>query len=122
MSRIVTIETELRNPEGITRACRRLGLEEPIQGNYYFGGTYVKGAAVDLGPIDPTWKFGVIVQDNGKVAYDNYEEAWGKTATLHKFIQTYAIEMVHLEAERQGHHVNETAQADGGVVLEVATH
>jgi hypothetical protein len=32
MSHIVTIATEVRDPDAVVAACRRLGLPEPVQG------------------------------------------------------------------------------------------
>jgi hypothetical protein len=53
------------------------------------------------------------------VRYDNYGGRWGEQAQLDRFLQTYAVEKVKLEARKKGYQVTEQALADGAIKLQV---
>ena len=70
MSHIVTIKTEVRDAEAVRAACRRLGLEQPVQGTARLFEGEATGLLVKL----PGWTYPAVVDTaTGQVRYDNYE-------------------------------------------------
>lgn len=123
MSHMVSIKTRLACAEGIAAACRRLGLQAPEKGEHGFmDGNTAKGLVVKLDTIDSTFIMPLVVQENGELAFDNYKGKWGSLDTVDRFVQAYAVEMVHLEAHRQGHYVTEQPAEDGSIMLEVLSY
>src|SRR5215203_374677 len=114
MSHIVTICTEVRDREAVGRACRRLELAEPVDGEAKVFTTQKKGLLVRL----KDWEFPVVCDlASGKVEYDNYEGHWGDVNRLMTFLQIYAVEKAKLEARNRGHSVVEQPLADGSIKL-----
>ncbi len=116
MSHIVQIATEVRDPEAVAAACRRLGLPEPVQGT----ARLFEGEAAGLLVRLPGWLYPAVCDvATGAVRFDNYREAWGKREHLDRFLQAYAVERASLEARKRGHHVVEQALADGSIKLTI---
>jgi len=116
MSRIVTIEVEVRDLNAVKAACRRLGLKEPIHGKAKLFRTEAEGVIVKL----PEWRFPIVCDlPNGKVHYDNYEGKWGDQKYLDRFIQAYSIEKATLEARQKCYRVVEQSLNDGSVKLTI---
>lgn len=116
MSHIVTIKTELRDAEAVIAACRRLGLQEPVQGT----ATLFEGEASGLLVKLPDWLYALVVDTtSGQVKFDNYNGAWGDQKYLDAFMQAYAIEKAKLEARKRGHSVFEQPLPDGSVKLTI---
>jgi hypothetical protein len=117
LSHIVEITTEVRDPEAILAACRRLRLAHPTEQSVrLFSGT-VTGLAVSL----PDWHYPLVCQPtNGTLHYDNFEGRWGDERELNRFLQAYAVEKARLEARKQGHTVTEFLLADGSIRLSIA--
>jgi hypothetical protein len=114
LSHIVTIKTEVRDAEAVRAACKRLGLEEPVQGTARLFSGEVSGLLVKL----PGWLYPVVADlSTGQINFDNYEGAWGDPKHLDAFRQAYAIEKAKLEARKQGHSVHEQPLPDGSVKL-----
>jgi hypothetical protein len=114
VSHIVQIQAEVRDPEAVRAACRRLGLDEPEHGTVRLFGGEATGLLVRL----PGWSYHVAVDtETGQVRYDNYEGQWGEQEHLDRFMQAYAIEKAKIEARRRGHSVHEQPLADGSVKL-----
>jgi hypothetical protein len=89
VSHIVTITTEVRDPDAVAAACRRLGLPEPVQGT----ATLFEGQAAGLLVRLPGWLYPVVCDTaTGAVRFDNYNQAWGKQEQLDRLIQAYAVE------------------------------
>lgn len=117
MSHIVEIKTEVRDSEAIGLACHRLKLTVPTHGTTKLFSAEVTGVMVSL----PDWRYPVVFDTKtGQVQFDNYEGRWGEQRHLDRFLQTYAVEKVKLEARRKGHSVTEFNLADGSVRLTVA--
>ena len=75
MSHIVTIKTEVRDAEAVRAACKRLGLDEPVQGTARLFSGEATGLLVKL----PGWLYPAVADlGTGQVHYDNYE---GRGAT-----------------------------------------
>ena len=116
MSHVVTIKTEIRDPESLTAACRRRQLPPPVRGAHPLYQTTVEGWGVQL----PEWRYPVVCQtDTGQLHFDDFEGRWGDPRHLELFLQAYAVERATLEARRQGHAVIEQALPDGSVKLTV---
>ena len=116
MSHIVHIQTEVRDPLAISRACTRLSLPQPVEGEHQLFTTRVKGLAVRLF----RWQYPIVCQtETGRVLYDNYEGRWGDPAQLDRFLQGYAVEAATLLARRQGYSVTEQSLEDGSIRLTV---
>lgn len=117
MSHIVQIQTEVRDAEAVRAACKRLGLEEPVQGTARLYEGEVSGLLVRL----PEWAYPAVVDTaTGQVRFDNYEGAWGDRKHLDAFLQAYAIEKAKLEARKRGRSVFEQPLPDGSVKLTIS--
>ena len=114
MSHLVTINTQIRDPAALAAACRRLGLQEPVQGTVRMFSDVATGLIVRL----PDWRYPVVI-DPAKVEvhFDNYGGAWGEQAQLDRLMQAYAVEKARLEARKAGHTVTEQALPDGSIKL-----
>jgi hypothetical protein len=116
LSHIVTIKTEVRDPQAIAAACRRLGLSEPVTGTATLFSGEVSGLLVRL----PDWLYPVVLDTaTGQIHYDNYNQAWGKQAHLDRLLQFYAVEKARIEARKRGHNVVEQALPDGSIKLTI---
>lgn len=114
MSHIVTIKTKVTDPAALNAACRRLGLEAPVQGTAKLFSSHATGLIVKL----PGWTFPAVVDTaSGEVKFDNYNGAWGKQEELDKLLQAYAIERAKSEARRVGHSVTEQPLSNGSIKL-----
>lgn len=116
MSHIVKVQTQVKDAEAVRAACRRLGLEEPVQGKFRVFSTEASGLAVKL----PGWTFPVVCQvETGQVQYDNYGGSWGQQAELDGFLQAYATEKAKIEARKKGYSVSEQQLKDGSIKLSI---
>ena len=98
MSHIVEIETEVRDPQSVARACRRLGLPEPVHGT----ATLFSGEATGLLVKLPDWLYPVVIDTTtGQARYDNYGGAWGDETHLHRFLQAWLPELEQLHSARR---------------------
>ena len=116
MSHIVTIHTEIHDPQALRAACVRLGLAEPTSGTV----TLFSGKATGLMVALPGWEYPVVVDvQRGQLRYDNFGSRWGEQSQLDQLLQAYAVEKARLEARKEGHTVTEQALADGSIRLTV---
>ena len=116
MSHLVTINVEVRDFDAIRAACRRLELKEPTYGRAEIFNTTVEGVLIRL----PEWIYPVCANlQTGELFYDNYNEQWGDTVHLRRFVQMYGVEKASIEARRKGYSVVEQPLADGSVKLTV---
>ena len=68
----------------------------------------------------PDWLYPVVCNTTtGEVAFDNYNQAWGRQEHLDRCLQGYAIEKARIEARKRGHTVVEQPLADGSVKLTI---
>ncbi len=116
MSHIVTIATEVRDPDAVAAACRRLGLPEPVHGT----ATLFEGQATGLLVRLPGWLYPVVCETaTGAIRFDNYNQQWGKQEQLDRMMQAYAVERTLIEARKRGHQVVEQSLADGSIRLTI---
>jgi hypothetical protein len=116
MSHIVTIKTKVTDAPSLAAACRRLGLEPPVQGTTELFSASATGLIVRL----PGWAYPVVADvTTGEVKFDNYEGSWGSQVELDKLLQAYAVERAKAEARRAGNTVTEQALPNGSVKLTI---
>ena len=116
MSHIVTIQTQVRDPEAISHACQRLHLPAPEFATVTLFTTTATGWAIQL----PAWTYPVVCDvEQGQLNYDNYGGRWGEQQHLDQFLQAYAVERAKLEARKQGYSAIEQSLADGSIKVTV---
>ena len=116
MSHIVNIKTRVTDPVALAAACRRLGLEAPLQGTATLFTEEATGLLIKL----PGWLFPLVVDlARGEVKFDNYAGAWGAQSELDKLLQGYAVEKARIEARRAGHSMTEQRLSDGSIKLTI---
>ena len=113
MSHVVVLEISVKDKAGIEKTCEKLSLPQPQEGTHRVYSKQIEGLGVQL----PGWVYPVVIQENGKVKYDNYNGAWGKQVHLDKFVQTYAGEVTKKELTSQGFFVSECVKEDGSLRL-----
>ena len=116
MSHIVTIKTQIRETAGVTAACRRLALPEPVHGTARIYSSQATGLLVRL----PGWLYPAVVETaTGTVRYDNYNGAWGDPKELHRFLQAYVVEQARIEARKKSYLTTEQSLADGSILVDI---
>jgi hypothetical protein len=116
LSHIVQIKCEVRDPDAVRAACRRLGLAEPVHETVQLFSAKATGLAVRL----PDWHYPVVFDTaKDEARYDNFGGCWGAQKELDRFLQAYAVEKAKIEARKKGHAVTEKALADGSIKLTV---
>jgi len=116
VSHIVSIKTKVRDVSAIRAACRRLNIDQPVQGTFKLFSGEATGVAVRL----PDWTYPVVCDvATGELSFDNYNGRWGDQTELDAFLQGYAVEKARLEARKRGHTVTEQSLADGSVKLTI---
>ena len=116
MSHIVTIQTQVRDPESIVLACQRLQLPDPEPGTVTLFSSTATGWAIQL----PSWTYPVVCDvEQGRLHYDNYGGRWGEQQHLDRFLQAYAVERAKLEARKRGYSAIEQTLANGSIKLSI---
>jgi|SRR6516225_9872945 hypothetical protein len=116
MSHLVTVHTQVRDPVAIPAACRRLGLEEPVQGTAELYSGTATGLLLKL----PGWLYPVVIStEDATLNYDDYAGRWGDPVQLERFIQAYAVEAARLQARKKGYAVSEQTLEDGSIRLQI---
>lgn len=117
MSHVVQIATQVRDAVAVRKACDRLGLDDPVEGEVKLFSKTVSGLSVQLAK----WRYPVVFDLNtGESKFDNYQGYWGNQKELDQFLQAYAVEKTKLEARRKGYSVTERLLAGGSVQLSVS--
>ena len=117
MSHIVTIRTELRDPQAIAAGCRRLRLPEPVFGTHSLFNSSATGWAVQL----LNWRYPVVCDTtNGQIHFDHFNGRWGEPRELDRLLQSYAAEKARIEAHKAGHTVTEQTLVDGSIKLTIS--
>src|SRR3954463_13112131 len=82
LSHIVSIKTEVRDPEAVAAACRRLGPPGPAPGT----ARMFEGEAAGLLVRLPDWLYPVVCDTaTGELRYDNFGGSWGRPEHLDGF-------------------------------------
>ena len=114
MSHTMNIQMELHDRRAIEAACMRLNIKVE-QGKHKLHATVEDGIGVFL----DGWRYPIVIQENGTVKYDNYNDYWGNIQKLHELEAYYGIEKAKLEAQLKGHNYYETVSADNMPRLEI---
>ena len=116
MSHVVEIKTEVRDPDALRAACRRLGVPEPALGTFQLYSAAASGLGVRL----PGWHYPIVFDvKRAEAHFDNFRGYWGKQQELDKLLQAYAIEKAKIEARRKGYNTTEQQLTDGSIKLTV---
>ena len=114
MSHVVQIATQVRDAAAVRAGCRRLELDDPVEGEVKLFSEVVSGLAVQL----RDWRYPVVFNTaTGETKFDNYQGHWGKQERLDEFLQAYAVERTKIEARRKGYSVVEQSLQDGSIKL-----
>ena len=118
MSHLVTVKTQIRDPIALVAACRRLGLQEPVQGTAKLYSGEAWGLIVQL----PGWRYPAVIDTAaGEVRYDNFKGIWGNQCELDRLLQAYGVEKARMEARKAGYTVTEQSLPDGSIKLTIQT-
>ena len=113
---MTSINTEVRDAAAVSAACQRLGVPSPVQGKTKLARSAVEGLAVQL----PGWKYPVVFNTaTGQRTVKNPGGKWGDQQHLGRFLQAYAVECMHADAQRRGHTVTERRPRDGSITLTI---
>ena len=115
MSHTVTRKTAFTNREAIEEAARRVGAKIVGDKVHQFYSNLVEGLGVQL----PGWKYPVVIQKDGQIAFDNYNGTWGDEKELNKFSQQYAVAAIEQEAMHQGYTYEVVGQENGEIHITV---
>jgi hypothetical protein len=116
MSHVVTIQTRVHDPAAVAAACQRLNLRAPVQGSARLYSGEVTGLIVQL----PDWTYPLAIDtESGTMQFDNFGGTWGAQEHLDRFLQSYALEKVKLEARKKGFAFSEQALQDGSVRVQI---
>jgi len=114
MSHVVRVITQVRDVAAARAGCKRLGLDEPVEGEVKLFSETVTGLAVRL----HQWQYPVVFDTTtGESKFDNFGGRWGKQERLDEFLQAYAVERTKIEARRNGYSVIEQPLLDGSIKL-----
>ena len=116
MSHLVQIQTQVKDPEAVRAACRRLQFPEPTHGTAQLFSGQATGLIVQL----PGWQYPVVCDPaTGDLKYDNFGGRWGEQVQLDRFLQMYAVEKARIEARRSGNSLTEQPLSDGSIKLTI---
>lgn len=116
MSHLVSIQTQVRDPIAVEAACTRLKLSVPVRRTVKLFSAEATGLAVEL----PGWRYPVVCQtETGELKYDDFNGRWGNKEQLCSFLQAYAVELVKLQARREGRTAIEEPLADGSIRVQI---
>ena len=114
MSHIVTVETMLKNPASISKACKRLKWKCVEKGvGVFYNGSSESGCVVN--PTD--WKYPIVIKKDGVVDVDTYNGSLGDINDLSRLKQYYALEETKTTLSTQGLYGYEEEHEDGSITL-----
>lgn len=103
MSHTVKVKVNMTDKSLIIAVAKKLGYHCEEGRHRQYGGEQ-EGLGISL----PGWRFPVVIQDNGEMAYDNFNGNWGSMEEFNKFQAHYGAEKVRSEALRMGYEVTES--------------
>lgn len=114
MSHAAEAEVVCNNPDALAATAEKLGLKMLQHGTHkMYDGREVTGIGFKL----EGWSQNVLIDDAGKVYYDNYRGNWGDIEKLDQFFQRYSLEASTIEAKKKGYSTFEVAHEDGSIEL-----
>jgi hypothetical protein len=109
MSHTVILEIKFKSRKALEKACKRVGVEILGERDVSFYGSTHHGLAIQL----PGWRYPIVVEGGGKVAYDNYDGQWGDTKELNKLSAYYLAEETKETLEGTQYLVQEIETEEG---------
>lgn len=98
-SHTVTVKVEYRDLDALRRAIETMG------GDWIGNGThalYSNHTATGVGFNLPGWKFPLVLQADGSLAFDNFNGHWGNPAQLEQLKTSYIMAVCERSAMEQG--------------------
>lgn len=101
MSHTISVKVEIKDKHALAAAVERLG------GRVLGEGTHAlyQGSVQGFGLILPDWKYPIVLDEAGNLAYDDYGGRWGDAADIQRLTDGYAIEAAVSAAQSQGWYV-----------------
>jgi len=116
MSHVVTIEVAYKDEAVLSDAVKELGGEVLGAGVHKLFSGSVEGFGFRL----PGWRYPLVLQVSGKLAYDDYGGHWGNVKDLDRLKQAYAGRLAVKAAVKQGWRLlGQSKKQDGTVVYRV---
>lgn len=115
MSHTVNAQTTMTQGGAIADACKELGLTPPTRETVeFYDGRQVTGTCIRL----PGWRQPIVLAEDGRATFDNFEGRWGKLEELNRFRQHYTLAVTR--RAMPGYRITTAPQADGSlrVVME----
>lgn len=112
MSHTITLKQVNLDQAAVKKAAKFLKLRTETGTVALNGVTYKNAVSVFL----PNWNKPVIVQENGQVAYDNFNGIWGDIRELDKLTGTTMLEMQGENVEE--YHIVQTGNTTEFVYIE----
>ena len=117
MSHIITLETKLKDPDALKRACDALGVTIEENTTIRLFQASRSGSAISL----PGWRYPIVVDSEGTVHYDNYGGRWGDIKHLGELVQEYTAQVVEAQAFNDGLYSWRESREDGTLVITVGS-
>jgi hypothetical protein len=97
-SHTATIKTEFRDMDTLAAAVKALGGSVLGMGTHRLYSESKAGFGFTL----PGWRYPIICQSDGTLAFDAYNGAWGNVADLERLKSEYVIATAEMAAQAQG--------------------
>lgn len=116
MSHTATVAFEAKDPGALAQACVDIGATIRVGGRQpltMFDGKVFEGIVIDL----PTWSQPIVITADNRLAYDNYNGAWGDIAVLEGLQNRYLRHVTVNDLEAEGIPYREYEE-NGEIVIE----
>lgn len=98
MSHTVSIDVKFKNIEAAQKVAEELGCRILGNGNHRLYSSSHSGFAFQF----PDWQYPAVIDEDGKIFYDNYNGRWGRTSDMEKFQEKYAFAVIEAECQTLG--------------------
>lgn len=109
-SHTARIEVEMKNAEALKTAVEAIGGKWLGQGKHRLYG----GQSTGYGFTLPGWQYPLVLEEGGRLAYDDFNGSWGNVKDLDRLKGSYAVGMAEHAARLHGWNVEKT---NAGVVI-----
>lgn len=120
ISHTTTVDIKFKNKEAVVKAATLLNATILGEGTHRLFSSNETGLALKL----PSWHYPMVIHQDGTVAFDNYNGAWGNIKDLDRFKELYATEAVKAQCDVEGWYYEQNPQTleltihhpDGGII------
>lgn len=98
MSHTVKVKVQLSDTDSLSAAVIAMGGSLLGVASHKLYGGNVQGFGFRL----PNWRYPLVLQPSGELAYDDYNGRWGNVSDIDKLTGRYAIHRAHQAAEQLG--------------------